>query len=67
MARRLQQLPTVSSALNAGSSTFSFQLLAVNGYDRLKRRGQFLSPRGLADMLDIDVAVKNDTLEFLWN
>ncbi len=35
--------------------------------DRLKRRGQFWSPRGLADMLDIDVAVKNDTLEFLWN
>lgn len=35
--------------------------------DRLKRRGQFWSPRGLANMLDVDVAVKNDTLEFLWN
>lgn len=35
--------------------------------DRLKRRGQFWSPRGLAHMLAIDVAVRNDTLEFLWN
>jgi len=35
--------------------------------DRLKRRGQFWSPRGLANMLAIDVAVKNDTLQFLWN
>ena len=35
--------------------------------DRLKRRGQFWSPRGLANMLVIDVAVKNDTLQFLWN
>lgn len=35
--------------------------------DRLKRRGQFWSPRGLANMLAIDVAVKNGTLQFLWN
>jgi hypothetical protein len=35
--------------------------------DRLKRRGQFWSPCGLAHMLAIDVAVKNDTLQFLWN
>ena len=35
--------------------------------DRLKRRGQFWSARGLAAMLAIDVAVKNDTLQFLWN
>ena len=35
--------------------------------DRLKRRGQFWPPRGLANMLVIDVAVKNDTLQFLWN
>jgi hypothetical protein len=33
--------------------------------DRLKRRGQFWSPPGLADILAI--AVKNDTLHFLWN
>ena len=35
--------------------------------NRLKRRGQFWSPSGLSDMLAIDVAVKNDTLQFLWN
>lgn len=35
--------------------------------DRLKRRGQFWSPRGLAHLLAIDVALKNDTLQFLWN
>ena len=35
--------------------------------DRLKRRGQFWSLRGLANMLTVDVAVKNDTLQFLWN
>jgi len=35
--------------------------------DRLKRRGQFWSPRGLANMLIADVAVKNDTLQYLWN
>jgi len=28
----------------------------------LKRRGQFWSPLGLAHMLAIDVALKNDTL-----
>ena len=28
--------------------------------------GQFWSPRGLAYMLAIDVALKNDTLELLW-
>ena len=32
---------------------------------RLKRRGQFEFPRGLDHMLTIDVAVKNDTLQFL--
>jgi hypothetical protein len=35
--------------------------------DRLKRRGQFWSPCGLSNILAIDVAVKNDTLQFLWN
>jgi hypothetical protein len=35
--------------------------------DRLKRRAQFWSPRGLVHILAIDVAVKNDTLDFLWN
>lgn len=35
--------------------------------DRLKRRGQFWSPSGLSNILAIDVAVKNDTLQFLWN
>lgn len=35
--------------------------------DRLKRRGQFWSPRGLANMLVVDVAVKNNTLQLLWN
>lgn len=35
--------------------------------DRLKRRGQFWSPPGLAHMLDIDLAIKNNTLGFLWN
>jgi hypothetical protein len=29
--------------------------------------GQFCPPRDLADMLAIDVAVKNDILQFLWN
>ena len=41
--------------------------LASQFQDRLQRRGQFWSPRGLAHMLAIDVALKNETLQFLWN
>jgi hypothetical protein len=35
--------------------------------DRLKHRVQFWSPCGSARMPAIDVAVKNETLEFQWN
>ncbi len=55
------------AARNAPIGSGSMESACGQFQDRLKRRGQFWSPRGLADMLDIDVAVKNDTLEFLWN
>lgn len=35
--------------------------------DRLKRRGQFWSPQGLANMLALDVIAKNNALSYLWN
>lgn len=35
--------------------------------DRLKRRGQFWSPGGLANMLALDVIAKNNALSHLWN
>lgn len=35
--------------------------------NRLKRRGQFWSPKGLADMLILDVLAKNNALSHLWN
>jgi hypothetical protein len=34
---------------------------------RLKRRGQFWSSRGLANMLALDVLAKNNALPHLWN
>ncbi len=34
---------------------------------RLKRRGQFWSPKGLANMLALDVLAKNNALSHLWN
>ncbi len=55
------------AARNAPIGSGSMESACGQFQDRLKRRGQFWSPRGLADMLAIDVAVKNDTLQFLWN
>ena len=55
------------AARNAPIGSGSMESACGQFQDRLKRRGQFWSPRGLAHMLAIDVALKNDTLEFLWN
>lgn len=55
------------AALGAPIGSGSMESACGQFQDRLKRRGQFWSPRGLANMLAIDVAVKNDTLQFLWN
>ena len=55
------------AARNAPIGSGSMESACGQFQDRLKRRGQFWSPRGLAHMLAIDVAVKNDTLQFLWN
>jgi hypothetical protein len=54
-------------ARNAPIGSGSMESACSQFQDRLKRRGQFWSPRGLADILAIDVAFKNDTLQFLWN
>lgn len=55
------------TARNAPIGSGSMESACGQFQDRLKRRGQFWSPRGLAHMLAIDVALKNDTLQFLWN
>jgi hypothetical protein len=55
------------AARNAPIGSGSMESACSQFQDRLKRRGQFWSPRGLAHMLAIDVAVKNNTLQFLWN
>ena len=55
------------AARNAPIGSGSMESACSQFQDRLKRRGQFWSPLGLAHMLAIDVALKNDTLEFLWN
>jgi len=55
------------AARNAPIGSGSMESACSQFQDRLKRRGQFWSPRGLAHMLVIDVAVKNDSLPFLWN
>lgn len=55
------------AARNAPIGSGSMESACSQFQDRLKRRGQFWSPRGLEHMLAIDVAVKNKTLQFLWN
>jgi hypothetical protein len=55
------------AARNAPIGSGSMESACSAFQDRLKRRGQFWSPSGLAHMLAIDIAVKNDTLQFLWN
>jgi hypothetical protein len=55
------------AARNAPIGSGSMESACGQFQDRLKRRGQFWSPSGLAHLLDIDIAYKNDTLEFLWN
>lgn len=55
------------AARNAPMGSGSMESACSQFQDRLKRRGQFWSPHGLANLLAIDVAVKNDTLPFLWN
>jgi len=55
------------AARNAPIGSGSMESACGQFQDRLKRRGQFWSPLGLAHMLAIDVAVKNDTLQCLWN
>jgi hypothetical protein len=55
------------AARNAPIGSGSMESACGQFQERLKRRGQFWSPSGLAHMLDIDIANKNDTLEFLWN
>jgi hypothetical protein len=55
------------AARHAPIGSGSMESVCSQFQDRLKRRGQFWSPRGLANLLDIDVAHKNNTLEFLWN
>ena len=55
------------AARNAPIGSGSMESACSQFQDRLKRNGQFWSPSGLAHMLAIDVAVKNDTLHFLWN
>lgn len=55
------------AARNAPIGSGSMESACSQFQDRLKRRGQFWSAKGLAAMLAIDVAVKNDTLQFLWN
>ena len=55
------------AARNAPIGSGSMESACSQFQDRLKRRGQFWSPHGLEHMLAIDVALKNDTLQFLWN
>ena len=55
------------AARNAPIGSGSMESACGQFQDRLKRRGQFWSPHGLEHMLAIDVALKNDTLQFLWN
>jgi hypothetical protein len=52
----------------AGSRQRLFVRLGCRtGATYLKHQGQFCSPRGLAKVLAINAAVKNDCLEFLLN
>ena len=55
------------AARNAPIGSGSMESACSQFQDRLKRRGQFWSPRGLSNILAIDVAVKNNPLQFLWN
>lgn len=55
------------AARNAPIGSGSMESTCSQFQDRLKRRGQFWSPSGLAHMLAVDVAFKNDTLHFFWN
>lgn len=55
------------AARGAPIGSGSMESVCSQFQDRLKRRGQFWSPRGLANLLVIDVAHKNNTLPFLWN
>jgi hypothetical protein len=55
------------AARNAPIGSGSMESACGQFQGRSKRRGQFWSPRGLADMLAIDAAVKTDTLQFLWD
>lgn len=50
--------PIGSGAIESACSQFQ---------DRLKRRGQFWTRKGLRHLLVVDVAVKNRTLTHLWN
>jgi len=53
-----REIPIGSGAMESACSQFQ---------DRLKRRGQFWSRDGLANLLALDVTLKNKTLTFLWN
>jgi hypothetical protein len=53
-----REIPIGSGAMESACSQFQ---------NRLKRRGQFWSHDGLANLLALDVALKNKTLPFLWN
>jgi hypothetical protein len=55
------------AARNAPIGSGSMESACSQFQDRLKRRGQFWSPTGLAHILEIDIAIKNHTLESLWN
>lgn len=55
------------AARNAPIGSGSMESTCSQFQDRLKRRGQFWSPSGLAHMLAVDVACKNDTLHCFWN
>ena len=55
------------AARDAPIGSGSMESVCSQFQDRLKHRGQFGSPRGLANLLVIDVAHKNNTLPFLWN
>jgi len=53
-----RESPIGSGAMESACSQFQ---------NRLKRRGQFWSRDGLTHLLALDVALKNETLPFLWN
>jgi hypothetical protein len=55
------------AARNAPIGSGSMESACGQFQDRLKRRGQFWTPQGVANILAIDVTVKNKTLHHLWN